>query len=280
MRRGQGVTIRSDVGRRVVELENLCGATAALARHDKIAGGHVAEISQTGDQMLSVLERIAADGPVSAASLAQACGLNRTVTYRLVATLAQRGYVRRTAQGYVLGPMLHHLGRAAGYGVTGIARPVMEALSALCHETVVLHVKERDEAVVIDQVTGEGHVVRVEQPIGSRHSLCRGASSWAILAFQDEAFIARILSAHPEVTDGPERIASVRRDGIAITNDELKQGVHGLSAPIFGAGGRCESSLTILVPSSRAQALTSLQADLLEASDRISQELQAGHPSR
>lgn len=240
----------------------------------------MAEISQTGDQMLSVLERIAEDGPVSSASLAQACGLNRTVAYRLVTTLAKRGYIQRTAQGYVLGPKVHHLGRLAAPGVTAIAHPVMEALSAKCRETVVLHVKERDEAVVADQVTGGGHVVRVEQPIGSRHSLCRGASGWAIFAFQEEAVIARILSGHAAVTDGPARIAAIRHEGVAMTHDELKQGVHGLSAPIFGVGGLCDSSLSILVPTSRAEALASLRADLVEASRQISQALQTGGACR
>ncbi len=46
-------------------------------------------------------------------------------------------------------------------------------------------------------------------------------------------------------------------------------GVHGIAAPLFEKGGRCEASLGVLVPSMRAHLLLSLQKPLLGAAAEI-----------
>lgn len=234
------------------------------------------EISLTGDQMLAVLERVAAEGPIPASAVAQACGINRTVAYRLLATLTQRSYLRRTKAGYVLGPTVSRLGRLVDNELRDAAMPVMRTLSAETGETVVLHIIDKDQAVVLTQVIGMQHLVRVEHPIGSKHPLCKGASGWAILAFQDRPEIARVFAAHGEPATGWDRIEQIRSEGFAISHDELQQGVHGLSAPVTDGNGQCEASLTVLVPGTRAQGLAKYREQLLGASAHISASLREG----
>src|SRR5687768_13563950 len=85
----------------------------------------LAEISLTGDQMLTVLETVAKKGPVSAVEVARACDINRTVAYRLLVTLEQRAYIRRGHDGYILGSAVNELVRQLDRDISAIARPMM-----------------------------------------------------------------------------------------------------------------------------------------------------------
>lgn len=230
----------------------------------------MAEISQTGDQMLTVLETVAIHGPVSAAEVARHCDINRTVAHRLLVTLAQRSYVRREVDGYRLGPAVLQLARSADTDLRQVARPVMKRLAAETGETVVMHAIDNMEAVVVDQSLGEKHLVRVEHRPGSRHALHQGASGWSLLAFQDGKFIDRALKKASDSEELHRRTEAVRAAGYAISHDELQQGVHGVAAPILEPGGRCRYSIAILVPTSRAETLPGLVQPLIAAARRIS----------
>lgn len=233
------------------------------------------EISLTGDQMLAVLEKVAQEGPVSAAQVARMCDINRTVAHRLLATLAQRSFVRRTDDGYMLGPMIVRLGRMAELGLKEIAKPYMMKLAQMTGETVVLHVIDKTEAVVLDQALGARHLVRVEHTPGSRHALCLGASGWSMLAFQPEKVIAKVLKSYDAGKGALERIEEVKRAGFAMSHDELQMGVHGIAAPIFNRDRSCGASLGLLIPDIRAESLRSFQDVLLTTAKEVSEKLAA-----
>ncbi|MBL0374238.1 IclR family transcriptional regulator [Rhizobium sp. KVB221] len=216
------------------------------------------EISLTGDQMLTVLETVAHEGPLSAAEVARICDINRTVAHRLLTTLAERSYVRKGEAGYTVGPAALRLAQSADADIRKIAKPLMVRLAERIGETVVMHAVDDLEAVVVDQALGQRHLVRVEHSPGSRHPLTQGASGWSLVAFQNERLIARVLkkAADPEAVR--KRIEQVRTDGYAISHDELQLGVHGVAVPIVEADGLCQISLAILVPSIRSASVSSL----------------------
>lgn len=232
----------------------------------------MAEISLTGDQMLTVLETVASHGSVSAANVARLCGINRTVAHRLLVTLAQRSYVRREADGYRLGPALLRLARAADTDLSDIAGPIMQKLAAETGETVVIHAIDGIEALVVDQALGEKHLVRVEHRPGSRHALHQGASGWSLLAFQDEKTREKAMRKAGDAEATRRRIEEVQSQGYAISHDELQLGVHGVAAPIIERDGTCRYSLAILVPTSRAAILPGLVQPLTAAARRIGAE--------
>lgn len=233
----------------------------------------MAEISLTGDQMLNVLEAIANHGPVSAADVSRICDMNRTVAHRLISTLAQRAYVRRAHDGYVLGSAVLNLSRHFDRDISGVARPYLQKLAQQVGETVVLHSIDRYEAVVTDQALGNKHLVRVEHVPGSRHSLMQGASGWSLLAFQDEKFIEKVLERAADPAGAMRRLAETRQFGYALSHDELQLGVHGLAAPVLEGAGRCTASVAILVPTARAQGLERLAPALLMTTRAISRAL-------
>ncbi|ARQ14425.1 IclR family transcriptional regulator protein (plasmid) [Rhizobium etli] len=234
----------------------------------------LAEISQTGDLMLTVLETVAHGGPINAADIARVCDINRTVAHRLLSTLETRAYVRRGPKGYALGGAVVNLARHLENDISTVARPQMEKLAERVGETVVLHCVDKDQAMVVEQALGEKYLVRVQHTPGSRHPLFLGASGWSLLAFQDDKTIARVLKKAPDPKIARKRIDEIRSQRYAISHDELQMGVHGISAPLFDATELCVASIAILVPADRSERLQAMLPHLIETATTITNELQ------
>lgn len=230
----------------------------------------MAEISSTGDQMLRLLEIVAFKGPRSAAELAAAADINRTVAHRLLSTLHGRGFLGRQGRAYVLGPVLAQIAAVSDLGgMVRLTEPVMRDLARALGETVVLHRIDGDMVVVVGQAVAEDQLVRVQHREGSRHSLVVGASGRAILAWQPERFVQRIVAraAAPEALRA--QLSRTRTEGYALSGNELQQGVVAAAVPLAEAGGAVRFSLAVLMPDHRAERLAALVPALLDARRRI-----------
>lgn len=233
----------------------------------------MAEISSTGDQMLKLLEIVAFEGPRSAAELAAAAGINRTVAHRLLSTLHGRGYLGRQGRAYVLGPVLVRIAAVSDLGgMVRLAEPVMRDLARTLGETLVLHRIDGDMAVVVGQAVAEEQLVRVQHREGSRHSLAVGASGRALLAWQPERFVQQIVAQVAEPEALRAQLSRARTEGYALSENELQQGVVGAAVPLAEAGGAVRFSLAVLMPSHRAERLAALLPALLDARRRIEAE--------
>lgn len=231
------------------------------------------EISTTGDQMLNVLLAIARRGPATTTEIAVSLGINRTVAHRLVSTLHARAFVRRQRDGYVVGPTVVRLARSVEPDLRQVALPAMTRLRDATGETVVLHTIDAGEAVVVDQVVGDRHVLRVQHQPGSRHQLGQGASGRALLAFQPDSLIAPFLRAAGQDRTLLHLLAEVRRRGHASSAEELQPGVHGMAAPILARDGSARASIAVLVPAERAGSLTRHADGLRDAAQEIAAAL-------
>jgi IclR family KDG regulon transcriptional repressor len=235
----------------------------------------VAEISKTADLCLAVLVTLREQGPMTAPALARALSLNRTVLHRLLTTLQRRSFVIREAGTYALGPTLVRLAEGVQPRLRAAATEAMTDLAREMGETVVLHVAEETEAVVLHQVLGTSHVVRVEHQIGSRHPLTRGASGRAILAFLPPQAVERLVPGGEAGEVLRRQLEGVRQLGYAVSHDELQLGVAGLAAPVLDASGSPVGSIAILVPSGRAGTLGAYTDAVIEAGRRASAALAA-----
>jgi DNA-binding IclR family transcriptional regulator len=233
----------------------------------------VPEISKTADQALTVLIEVSERGPLSPAQLARALGLNRTVVHRLLTTLHQRGFVTRQDGGYGPGTVLVRLADHVQPEMRVAGRAAMGKLVEQVGETVVMHVPDGDEAVVLEQVVAQGNLVRVQHEIGSRHALAAGASGRALLAYLGDPAVQRVLRhvEHPETVK--RQLDAVRQLGYALSHDELQQGVHGLAVPITGLSGSAIASMAILVPANRAGNLLEYVDELSTAASGLSERL-------
>jgi DNA-binding IclR family transcriptional regulator len=183
-----------------------------------------AETSQTLDRGLQVLRTLArTPSGMTITALAAHIGVNRTVVYRLVATLEQHGLARRDGTG-----RLH-----VGLGVLGLARglqpvlrelasPVLRTLAEEVGSTAHLTVADGGEALAIAVVEPSWTDYHVSYRVGARHPLHQGAAGKAILLGR-----------------------SGDREGYVQTVGEIQPGARGVAAAVLGVDG-LEASVGIV----------------------------------
>ncbi len=223
------------------------------------------ETSQTVDRALVLLRAVGEHAPVTSSELARRTGLNRTVVHRHLATLAARGFVRRDPGGYALGTALVELASLVEAGVRQRARPVLEALTARFGETAVLAVPEGGHAVAVDQVLGQGHLMRVEYSPGFRHPLAVGAHGRAILAFAPPAMAEAALAGVDDPGATRALLEQTRARGWAVSHDELQFGASGVAAPLLDTAGFAVASVGIVAPVQRFPDVEEVAAATLAA---------------
>jgi len=188
-----------------------------------------AETSQTLDRGLRVLKVLAAAPTgMTITALAGEVGVNRTVVYRLVATLEEHGLARRDASGRV----------RVGLGVLGLARglqpvlremagPVLRSLAEDLGATAHLTVADAGEALAVAVVEPSWTDFHVAYRVGARHPLEQGAAGKAILLGR------RMLNG----VEPSERFVQ--------TSGELQPGARGIASPVLGVDG-LEASIGIV----------------------------------
>ena len=185
-----------------------------------------AETSQTLDRGLRVLRTLAnTPGGMTITALASEIGVNRTVVYRLVATLGQHGLARRDGTGRLhVGLGVLALTRGLQPVLRELAAPVLRSLAEQLGSTAHLTVADGGEALAMAVVEPGWTDYHVAYRVGARHPLEQGAAGKAILAGRD----ARLSSGSYVETVG-----------------EIQAGAHGLAAPVLGVEG-LEASVGIV----------------------------------
>jgi len=187
------------------------------------------ETSQTLERGLRVLS-VLADSPsgLSITELAATVGVNRTVVYRLVATLEQAGLARRDSSGKLhIGLGVLALARGLQPVLRSLANPVLRALAEELGSTAHLTIADGAEALAIAVVEPSWTDFHVAYRVGARHPLELGAAGKAILLGRQVA------------AGRPVEQRSVQTQG------ELQAGARGMSAPVLGVDG-LEASVGIV----------------------------------
>ena len=170
------------------------------------------ETSQTLDRGLRLVALLAeAAAPVSVTEAAANLGVNRTVVYRLAATLEQHGLVRRAADGRLsLGLAIFGLAAKVHPLLRQAALPPLRALAEDVGATAHLTVADGGEALAVAVVEPSWTSFHVAYRVGSRHDLRRGAAGKAILAGRagDASYVSSV--------------------------GELQPGASGIAAPVTG----------------------------------------------
>ncbi|MCW2874518.1 helix-turn-helix domain-containing protein [Actinacidiphila oryziradicis] len=186
-----------------------------------------AETSQTLDRGLRVLRLLAdTDHGLTVTELAAKLGVNRTVVYRLLATLEQHALVRRDLGGRArvglgvlrLAHQVHPLLREA-------ALPALRALAEDIGATAHLTLVDGTEALAVAVVEPSWTDYHVAYRTGFRHSLDRGAAGRAILAGRGQA---------PYL---PEQGSTEGLPGYVLIQGDVEAGASGAAAPLLGVTG-------------------------------------------
>jgi len=213
---------------------------------------------------LYILEYIAEqDHPVRLAELAALLGVEKSSAYRLVATLADRGYVRKDsrADGYVLSrKVLELAGKLAGHSrLKECAPKFLEELAEKTGETSHLAVLSSGKVLLVDYRFGSRPIGVISQS-GHAEPLHCTALGKALLAGYDLEELRRVLGSGPlrrytsKTITNPARLAeecgAAMRDGLAFDHEEFHEGVRCVAAPVFDFSGKVVAALGISGPAS------------------------------
>ena len=182
-----------------------------------------AETAQTLDRGLRLL-LLVADTPqgLTVTEAAARLGVGRAVIYRLAATLAEHGMIRRdTSSRMRLGAGILHLAGRAQPLIAEMARPVLRRLAESVGATAHLTVADGAEAMALAVVEPSWTSFHVAYRTGARHPVGRGAAGRAIVA-------GRLGEPTWQSSTG-----------------ELESGAHGVAAPVLGVDG-LEASVGVI----------------------------------
>lgn len=221
---------------------------------------------QSVGRALDLLEALAVHAPLGVIDLARQVGLAQGTTHRLLATLADRGYVRQDSERrYHLGPAGSRLADAAGRELAVLARPVLARLVERIGETANLAVLDTDAMVYIAQAPSP-HTLRIFAEVGRRvpiHSTAVGKAVVAQLTGSERDMVLDKLRFEARtsytVTTRAQfdlAVAQVERDGFAIDEQEQEIGVRCVSVALPELGGALRGVRAAISVSGPAERFT------------------------
>ena len=195
---------------------------------------------------MRVLDAFAAHpAGVTLTRLSAQLGYGKASLSKILTTMEREGFVRRAAGGqFHLSWRLLALafGHAQRVGISGVCAPVLQALADETDELVQLAVIETDHVLFVAKAEGPGQTLRMLPMVGvvaPTHATASG-KVWLASLHEDEALdVVRRQGLAPvtsrTITSRRELLAElrrVRRDGYAVTDEELAEGGRAIAAPI------------------------------------------------
>lgn len=245
---------------------------------------------QSLDRGLAVIRAFGPDRErLSLSDVARATGLTRAATRRFLLTLVKLGYVRSDGREFSLRPRVLELGYAylSGLAMPEVAAPHLEELVAQVRESSSISVLDGQHIVYVARVPTK-RIMTVAISVGTRFPAYATSMGRVLLAGMSEEEFDRYLAeavlepiTARTVTD-PDRlreiVREVARQGYAIVDQELEEGLRAIAAPIHGAGGTVTAAINLSAHASRismAAMRSELLPKLLETARRIEDDLRS-----
>jgi IclR family transcriptional regulator, KDG regulon repressor len=243
-----------------------------------------------GEKTVQIVHRIAGvlkafgkQGLLGITDLANATGLPKSTTHRLVTALVNEGLIVQDEDShkYALSLRITALGASilSSLTVRTSARPILMELRDQTHESVHLAVLEGLESVIIDTEDSYYFVRAVNVP--GQHLPAHAVSTGKVLlAYQWDVRLREILG-HAQLARYTERtitdphllheeLRNVRARGYAVSCGEMEEGVDAVAAPVFDHLGAVVASVSIGGPSERCRPR---QFELIGAVTRAGQQV-------
>jgi DNA-binding IclR family transcriptional regulator len=196
-------------------------------------------------------------------TLSAETGLHPSTAFRILASLAEQGFVERTSRGnYQLGIKLMQLGTLVNFSldIRKVALPLMESLRNHLDETVNLTMREDDEVVYIERALAK-RMIRVDQVIGSRAPLHVTAVGKLMLGDLGEAACrsyakrsklpAYTVNTHTKIAALLNDCKLAAQRGYSLDNEEAELGVGCIGTLVRDASGTVVAGLSVSAPIER-----------------------------
>jgi len=221
------------------------------------------------------------------AAVAETTGLARATARRALITLRHLGYVEAQGRSFRLTPRVLALGYPplSRTTLSEIAEPHLVTLVHRVHDSASLAVLDGD-AIQYTARVATGRIMSVNIQIGTRFPAYAASMGRVLLADlppgERTALLARAerrpltprtLTGLPELGAECERVA---RDGYALVDEELEEGLRSLAVPVRDLSGRAVAAVNVAMHSSRRtveQCLTEALPELLATAARIETDL-------
>ncbi len=206
------------------------------------------------DRGLQILDALIAAGTQSLSHIANAAGLPRSTTHRLLMTLQSRGYVA----GSDGESGMYRLG-VKGMWLTSARNTIhgqLVQLQSLTGETVNFGAIVGKDVEYIDRVISD-HALRWGVDIGSRIQMHCSGMGKAILAYREDLLpdqsklMKRTDRTISDLSELRAQFEAIRHDGFAIDDEEFMDGVMCVAAPIRDETGKVIGAVSIAGPTVR-----------------------------
>ena len=204
------------------------------------------------------------DKELSATEIQNHLSYNKTSTFRIIKNLEDAGYLEKDYRtlNYKLGLKIYQLGSLAEPQaiIRRITRPFLEKLNEECHETVHLAVLHKGEALYLDKIEGK-KTIRVITRIGMKlPAHCSGVGKTLLSALSEDT-LGKILTEKglerftdntiTELNDLKTELDQIRKQGYAIDNEEIEEGLKCVAAPLINSEGKVLAAISISAPGER-----------------------------
>lgn len=247
----------------------------------------MADLVQSVDRALTILDRIGEDGSATLSELAAELGVSRPTVFRILATLQRKHYVTHVVDEhrYRLGPAFSRLGRRWLDATLAVeAQPVMADLSSRTGETVNLAVL-RNTVLSYESAVEASRTLRVTRLEGSVAPFHSTALGKAVLSRIEPSRWHEYLGPEPYVPATSNTVvtrARLERDiatalelGYAVESEESVPGVSCIAAVLLGPDGEPLGALSVEAPTARAtpQVVAANGAWVAAAAEKLSRIL-------
>ena len=193
--------------------------------------------------------------------VARSTGLTRAAARRFLLTLADLGYVRTDGRWFSLSPRVLELGYAylSSLSLPEVAEPHMERLVAEVHESSSVSVLDGEDIVYVARVP-TSRIMTVSINVGTRFPAYATSMGRVLLAEHPrtstrylERVELRALSPRTVTSADALRaeLAKVRRQGWALVDQELEEGLRSVAAPIRDRSGTVVAAMNLSAHASR-----------------------------
>ena len=246
------------------------------------------EFIQSLERGLAIIRAFGPHAPEQTVTeLAATTNLTRATARRFLITLMELGYVESDGRVFRLTPKVLELGYSflSGLGFPDVALPHLERLVAEVDESSEASVLDGHDIVYVARVPSSA-VMSLVVNVGARMPAHATAMGKVLLAgLSDEELdhylaTAQLRSFLPRTVTDPdalrEQIEQVRRDGFAIVDQELEEGLVAVAAPVRGRDRRVVGAINLSTHVLRRSVVSvrnELVGPLLATAGRIESDL-------
>jgi IclR family transcriptional regulator, KDG regulon repressor len=218
--------------------------------------------SRTVNKAIDILEIfLQKDGGLTLTEVSKSTKLNTATAYRLVTTLAKRGYLSQYQKkgAYSLGLKMLDFNYAIHRNLKFIdfAYLSLSKVSKDYNVSTFVAVLDADMMLIVEEIGASGEL-RINSPIGKRLPLyCTGCGKVLLSGLSEDerkAYYKRIALqpyTSSSITDIPRlenEIAMIKAEGAAYHKEEYRQGVWVAAAPILNGSEKVIAAVAIILP--------------------------------